>query len=201
MPPPVSGPGTPLAPFSSPFAAILNAVLTRVSESLNIPAAYVQPVATDEYKVTIAEPLFAYLRVFGVAEPRDPAMSFENAGAGRLFRPIARRIRVYVWTRSGEDVVGEDSIALMGQDPDQTVDTPPEMPGQFAAEELVFNALDDFLPVSDAGEPLSIGPLHPLPTEGTPPLRKAENGEGLVWSAIDFEAVYCLSINPQEPPS
>ena len=198
--PPVSGPGTPLAPFSSPFAAILDAVLARVAASLGIPPAYVQPVASDEYKVTIAEPLFAYLRVFGVQEPRDPALSFENSGAGRLSRPIARRIRVYVWTRSGEDLYAEDSIALMGQDPTQTVDTPPEMPGQFAAEEMVFNALDDFLPTSDAGVPLTVGPLHPLPAEGAPPLRKAENGEGLVWSAVDVEVVYIISITPDEPP-
>jgi hypothetical protein len=192
-------PTTPTAPLSSPFAAILSAVMVRLAAGLRIDPAFVQPVATDDYKVTIDESLFAYVRVFGIGEPRDPALSFENAGAGRLGRPVGRRIRVYLWSRVGEDIYGSDQITLMGADPTQTVATPPTSPGQFVYEEVAFTTLDDWLPTNANGEPLTVGPLHPLPSEGSPPLRKPTDDAGLVWSALDFEVCYILAINPTEP--
>ena len=187
-----------LAPFSSPFAAILAKVVARVASALGVDVAFVTPVANDRYKVTVSETVFAYVQAFGVGSPRDPALSFENAGAGNLGRPVARRIRVYVYTRAGFDVFGSDSTALLGASTGQTVETPPTYPGAFAAGEVVFSSLSDYTPVA-SGRSLTLGPLHPLDTQGGPPERKAEDDAGLVREMLDFEAVYVLSVVKTEP--
>lgn len=190
-----------LALQSKPFAAILNAVVNQVAAALGISTDFIRPVASDEYAVTEAEDLFAYLRPYAPYPCDGNGNALPNGGAGRLSRMVARRIRVYVWTRSGVDTYGGDEIALMGADPSQTVNTPPEMPGQFAAEDILLNALDDFMPVTTTNPVtgLTIGPVHWVPSEGGPPLRKAKNEEGLVWSALDFQLVYIQSQNTTEP--
>lgn len=192
-----------------PFAAIGRAIRARLVERLSTEDApitpdYVIPVANDDYSITVAEPFFLYLRFFGVRSPRDPALSYENAGAGNRFRPVARVMRVYVYTRTGEDSYGEDTIALFGYDPSQTEDTPPTPPGQFAMEERVFAALSDWTPTQEDEDenlmPMTIGPLHPIEASEYPE-RKKENDAGLVRSCLDFEIVYTMPLDPTEPPN
>lgn len=190
---------TPL--FRTPFAAILNNVVTQVSYALKIGRQYVRPVASDDYAVTETEDLFAYIRPFS-PEPGDPGSGFPqgNQGAGRLCKTVIRRIRVYIWTRSGEDVYGGDEIALLGNDPNQlSTDTPVTLPGLHVSEEIVLNALDDYMVVNASGDPLTVGPLHWIPSDGGPPKRKAENSEGLVWASLDFQAVYNLAYASGDP--
>lgn len=173
-------------------------VVARVASALGVDVAFVTPVANDRYKVTVSETVFAYVQAFGVGSPRDPALSFENAGAGNLGRFVARRIRVYVYTRAGFDVFGSDSTALLGASSGQTVETPPTYPGAFAAGEVVFSSLSDYTPVA-GGRSLTISPLHPLDTQGGPPERRAEDDAGLVREMLDFECVYLCSIVKTEP--
>ncbi len=183
----------------TPFAAVLVNIVHQVANALRISTSYVRPIETDEYPVTETEDLFAYIRPFA-PQPTNPAdgSPLPNQGAGRLARVVGRRFRVYVWTRSSEDVVGGDEVALLGTDPDQTVNTPPAMPGLFVAEEIVLDALDDYIPVEGLVN-LTLGPVHWIPSESGPPLRKAENDAGLNWSALDFQVVYNLAINVNEP--
>lgn len=185
---------------ASPFAAIMNAVVARAALALGIGTEYVRPVANDDYAVTETENLFAYLRPYGPS-PVDPktGQPYGDYGAGRYARVIGRRIRLYIYTRSGEDVVGGDEIALGGNDVSQTVETPPSMPGQFIAEEIVLNAMDDWTPPSPTGTALTIGPIHWVSGEGGPPERKREDEEGLIRSYLDFQAVYVLAITAVEP--
>lgn len=188
-------------PGAYPFAQIANDILTRLSTQLGLDRAYIHTVANDRYKVAEVEPMFAYVMFLTVGKPRDPGLDFTNAGAGRMFRPAARRMRVYLYTRSGADLYGTDDVALFGADPTQTYETPPVYPGHLVAEEVVFGALDDYLPtvtVEDAQEPMTIGPLHVLDSSEYPQ-RAPEADEGLIRSCLDFEIVYALCIDPTEP--
>lgn len=189
---------TPPFPGAYPFAAIAASIRSRVSTSLSIPEAYVNLVANDRYKVTETEPLFVYIRVYGPGQPQDPALAFTNSGAGRGMRPVARRVRCYIYTRAGEDIYGIDNVALLGADPSLTFASG-SVPGQFIAEEMVFNALDDYLPLAANGSGLTLGPLHPLDSMSGPAERKPENEEGLIRSYLDFEAIYISCIDPTEP--
>ena len=194
-PPP---PFVPPAPQSSPFAAILYAVLSRLSEQTGIDAAYIRPVANDEYTVTITEPMFCYIRPFQ-PYPQDGQMNaMANGGAGRLAIDVDRRIRIYIYTRSGVDTYSTDNIALLGNDPSRLFsDT--GVPGQFAAEELVLNALANWMPLDGNGEALCISPVR-WEFDSGPPVRQAENEEGLIRSHLDFGISYVLAISPTEPP-
>ncbi len=190
---------TPVPPtVQSPFAAIAYAIRNHLSASLGLDIAYIHSVANANYKITETEPMFMYIQYFGVGQPRDKSLDFTNAGAGRLWTPVARRVRVYVYTRSGGDVYGTDDLALFGADVTQTYATPPTYPGAFVAEEVAYNSLLNFLPVNADDEPLTIGPLHPLDASEFPQ-RPPENEEGLLRSCLDFEICYTLAIDPTDP--
>lgn len=182
----------PLPSQSSPFAAVLAATVSRLASALGVSPAFVQPVAADDYRVTEAEPLFAYVRVYG---PR-PAT---DAGAGRLGRLVERRLRVYLYTRTGEDVYGTDPVALQGADADRPAPDHPPTPGHLVCEEVVYDALDDWIPAGPAGYALTVEPLHALDSAAGPPERDPENEAGLVRSALDFSATYVLAIDRTEP--
>lgn len=195
---PVPPEPTTISPQAFPFAAVAYAIRNRLAASLGLSTTLVRPVANDRYKITQAEPLFAYVQFFTPGQPRDPALNYTDAGAGRLATPVGRRARVYLYTRTGEDSYGGDEVALFGADPAQTVATPPSMPGHFVAEELVFNSLNSFAPLDAAGVMMTLTPLHPLDASEEPE-RPAENDAGLVRSCLDWEIVYLMAIQPTEP--
>lgn len=186
-------------PFAAvPFARIADNLVSRVATALRIGTDFVRPVASDKYKVTETENLFAYLVFYG-PQPTDPSTGsyLPDYGAGRHSRIAARRMRAYIYTRSGVDVYGGDEIALMGQDPTQTVESPPEVPGQWIAEELTLNALDDYQPVA-GGRAMTVSPIHWIAESG-PAERKPEEDEGLVRSFLDFSVIYMLAVQNVEP--
>lgn len=190
-----------LAANAVPFAQIFNNILARVAAGIGVSVDFVRPVASDEYDVTELEDLFAYVRPYKPS-PIDPTSGrpYGDYGAGRHARIVGRRFRVYVWTRSGVDTYGGDEIALGGEEATQTSLTPPAMPGQFVAEELLLNALDDYQPLNTAGTAaLTVGPVHWVDDGGGPPARKPRNEEGLVYSFLDFQVAYVLAIAGQEP--
>lgn len=195
-------PPTPVSPSpqANPFAAIAYATLLRLATMTGLSPAYIFPVANARYKITCAEPMFMFVQFFTVGQPRDPGLSFTDAGAGNLARPVGRRMRVYVYTRSGEDVVGTDPVALFGANTAQTFATPPAFPGHFVAEEVAYNALSDWTPLSGTGEALTITPLHPLDASEEPE-RPPEDDAGLLRSCLDFEICYLMATDPSEPPS
>jgi hypothetical protein len=182
---------------SSPFAAIAAAVKARLVLALGIDPAFVRVVANDRYKLSTTETFFVYLQIFGVTQPKDPALDYTDAGAGRLATPTARRMRVYIYTRSGQDQYGDDYVAMFGTDPTLTVDDDAVNPGQLLAEELTFNALSNFLPQASDGTPLTLGPLHPLDASEEP--QRKDNDAGFLRSCLDFEAVYISPISPTDP--
>lgn len=189
------------APYSTPFALIASAIVGRVASTLSIAPEFNHIVASDDYKVTEAENIFVYTRVYGPSPVDGKGNSFPDIGAGRLGRMVSRRLRFYIYTRSGVDEYGDDTIALMSTTPAQTALTPPTFPGQFVAEESILNSFDDWTPLnSDASLPLTIGPLHWLDSADGPPERPPENEAGLIRSHLDFEVVYISAINPAEPP-
>jgi len=196
-----------LALYSNPFAMISKAIVTQVCNALGVTINFNHIVASDDYKVTEVEDLFFYFQFFQPAPAADFGGTYVNQGAGRLGRMVTRRVRVYIYTRSGVDVYGDDEIALQGTDTERTVEsqTPtvdPNAPGhlgQFLAEELVLDTLDDWAPLNDAGDrTLTLGPLHWLDDAG-PPLRRPENEEGLIRSNLDFEMMYVAAIRKDEP--
>ncbi len=196
-------PPTPVPPTAggNPFASIAVAIINRLSTALSLDPSFIQVVANDKYKITVDEPFFLVCQFFTITKPRDPGLDFVDSGAGRLNRPVARRIRVYIYSRSGEDTYGTDNVALFGYDPSQTIDTPSVRPGQFAAEETVQNCLDDWQPLSGdtVPLPLTLGPLHILDSSEQPQ-RTAEGDAGLIRSCLDFEVVYISPITPTDPP-
>lgn len=196
-------PPSPDVAGDQPFAAILNLLVSRVALALGTTTTWVRPVASDSYTVTSTENVFAYIRCFGPS-PVDPTtgMSYANDGAGRWRTVVGRRIRIYIYTRSGVDSYGGDEIALMGADPGQVPTTPPTAPGQFAMEESVLNALQNWVITYTVGStiyPLTIGPFHWLDSESGPPERAPENEAGLVRSHLDFQVLYTLDCQRTEP--
>jgi hypothetical protein len=196
----------PQAPSSYPFARIAITFRARLAGSLGIPQDYVRLVANDRYAVTQTEPVFCYYQFFGPSPPRDRGLDFYSPGAGRLFSPVGRRLRVYVYTRENVDVVGGDEVALTGWS-----DTPDagatSFPGHYLAEEKILNALLNWMPtVPRASEgqsvtaPLLLTPVHLADGDG-PPERRAEDSEGLVRSYQDYEVVYVAPIDAADPPS
>lgn len=195
-------------PFSAtPFARIANDLVVRVANALGSPInadtglpEFVRPVASDRYKVTETENLFAYLVFFGPS-PVDPSTGYllQDYGAGRHTRVVARRCRLYLYTRSGVDVYGGDEVALLGEFPTKSVESSDAgPPGQWLAEEFILNALDNYQPVAN-GRPLTVSPVHWIDSANGPAERKPEEDEGLVRSFLDFSVVYCLAITNVEP--
>jgi hypothetical protein len=196
-----------LAPGSQPFALIAGAVAARIVAALNLQSAlWVRTVANDDYEVTNVENVFAYLRVYGPS-PVDAKTGepFGDQGAGRQAKVVGRRMRVYIYSRSGQDVVGGDEIALTGTAGNQTQTiAAATWPGHFVFEEVVLNALISWVPTytnpnTQVVSPLTLGPLHWLDSEDGPPVRKKENEEGLIRSHLDFQAVYISAITAGDP--
>ena len=171
------------------FAEIASKIRPRLALYCGLDSSYVLPVANADYDITIVEDFFLYFQVFDID-------AFGDNGAGRLNPWATRRLRVYVYTRSGVDPYGEDEVALLGLDSDPAAN---EGIGHFAAEELVIGALYNWMPLNADNRARTIEPFHPATGSG-PPLRKAENGEGLLRSALDFEIKYVLLIDKRDPP-
>lgn len=189
----------PPPPQSSPFAAIAQAIRQRVSDALGVGTAYIRLVANDRYPTPQAEPVQVYVQCLGMTRPADPGLNFPDAGAGNLARPVARRVRCYLYTRTSEDSYGGDEVALLGADATQSAAAgTPTAPGQWAYEEALANCLYDWTPRGTDGGVLTLGPLHPAP-DGGPAYRKEEDDAGLVRSVVEVECCYLLSINPAEP--
>lgn len=192
---------------SSPFAAALSAVVARLAASLQISPAFVRPVASDNYELVDAEPLMIFVRVYGM-RPSDGQGNYQpNMGAGRLARNVSRRLRCYIYTRSGQDTFGSDQFALTGSVPQagQAYPNYSQVPslgfqdgGQLFAEELVMNALDDFCPLYN-GQNTCLNVVHWIDSSGGPPERKPEKDAGVIRSFLDFEVEYVLAQNPVDP--
>lgn len=203
-----------LAPGSTPFPLIRTAIVARVATAIGsfIPAddfgnplapPWVRPVANDDYEVTNTENWSAYIRTYGPSPIDSMTGRFlGNQGAGRLTVNVARRVRVYLYSRAGMDVVGGDENTLGGTDNTQTINTPPTWPGHDILEDLVLNALINWMPIFTSGmttTPLTLGPMHWIDSDDGPAVRPPENEVGLVRSHLDFQCVYLLSINQGDP--
>lgn len=199
-----------LAPGSTPFPLIRDSIVNRVAAAIGSfipvdgPPPWVRPVSSDDYQITANENWFAYIRSYGPS-PIDSRNGgdLSEQGAGRLTVNVARRIRIYLYNRAGMDVTGGDEVTLGGTDPTQTINTPPTWPGHDIAEDLLLNALLNFLPTytdpDDVIIPLTLGPLHWVDSSDGPAERKPDNNAGLVRSHLDFQVVYLLSINQGDP--
>lgn len=187
-----------------PFAFIHNLFVARVAAALGLSTDFVRPVASDNYQVTEMENLFAYIRTYGPS-PVNPTTGehFPNDGAGRYRRVVGRRVRVYLYTRSGVDAVGGDEIALSGEDDEQTVETPPTMPGQFALEDVLLSALDHWMVTyvdeDNNTKGATLGPVEWIDSADGPPEREPEDDVGLVRSHLDFLVVYTQALKLGEP--
>lgn len=189
MPSLVTNPAWP--PEASPFSKIFATIRPRLATITGIDESYIYPVANDRYKIVIAEPFFLYFQAFG-PEP------FADTGGGRLNAWVTRRIRVYIYTRSGVDIVGTDETALEGPNAVSSPDT--GQIGQFYAEELVYSALFNWMPLdTDTGKALCTEPLHPANGSG-PAIRKDEDAAGLIRTNLDFSCRYNLYIPAADPP-
>jgi hypothetical protein len=184
-------------PQSASFASIITAIKARVAATVYyiqpvpnvsvgqlIDPAYVRLVASDNYVVNIAEPIFVYVRYY-------PPGPLPDGGAGRGARFVHRLVRFYLYTRQGVDVYGDDTVALTS--------TGSPNSGHILREEQLYNAFDDWFPQGPMGQLLTVEPLHPQPTGNGPVERKPEDEEGILRSAIDFEVVYLSNVTTTEP--
>lgn len=204
-----------LATGSTPFPLIRSAVVNRVALAIGsyIPVdgdgnplapPWVRPVANDDYEITATENWFAYVRTYGPS-PVDAKTGqyLSEQGAGNLATTVARRIRIYLYSRSGMDVIGGDEVTLGGLNNAQTINTPPTWPGHDILEDLVLNAFKNWMPLyqpdSMTNTPLTLGPLHWIDSEDGPAVRKPENDVGLVRSHLDLQAVYIASTGIIDP--
>lgn len=184
-------------PESAPFAQIAAAFPPRLAAYCGIDPKFVFLVANDRYTdLPGLEPFFLYIQFFGIE-------AFGDTGGGRLNPWAERRLRVYIYTRSGVDMYGTDNAALLGVggQPAPANATIQQPVGQFQAEELVMGALFNWSPTSPAtGKALmSNPPVHPASGSG-PPLRKAEDADGLLRTNLDFQVRYGLAIDKTDPP-
>jgi len=154
-------------------SALLSDIILSVLDQLNavtdINTAYIIPVASDEYETSCVEAKFIYVRFYGLTP-------FTDAGAGRRARPVTRRLRIFVYTRSNLDQYTHDNIALLEAADNHEV-----------LELQTIDALDEFYPKDSDDNLLTIEPLHPLDSSSGPPLRKPENDLGLLRSHFDYE--------------
>lgn len=197
-------PVSPSVPGDQPFALIASLLVARVAAAMGTTTTFVRPVANADYRVTETENLFGYLQSFGPS-PINPTTgtNYNDDGAGRWRRIVGRRVRVYIYERTGTDSYGSDDAALLGADPAQLVTDPITLPGIFALEEAVLNALDNlvltYVDDEDITRPLTIGPIHWVDSESGPAIRKPEGDVGLVRSHLDFQVCYCLAEQRTEP--
>lgn len=184
---------------STLVSKIVTNLVTRAANVLNLQPAYAIPVDNDNYKITIAEPWFCYLRFYGPSPVDGYGAPLPNPGAGRHGTNIGRRLRIYLYSRSGVDRYGSDYYALTGDDPNEAVDQAEILrPGHLLLEEILLNGFHNYMPVT-GGAGLTIGPLHWIDSSDGPPVRKAEDEEGLTRSHLDFQIVYVLAIQNVEP--
>lgn len=193
-----SPPVVPSISGASPFAAIASSIRARVMSVMNLPFALCPIAMNDRYKLTITDSVFVVMRIYGVTKPRDPALDYVDSGAGRLARPVARRVRFYVYVRQQVDSYGDDTVALFGSDPSIPATTGSDVPAQLLAEEMMFNGLDSFLPQDSIGTPLTLGPLHVLDASEEPQ-RDVAMDAGFARSCLDFESCYISAIAPTDP--
>lgn len=202
-----------LAAGSTPFPLIRSAVVNRVALAIGsyIPVdddgnplapPWVRPVASDDYKITADENWFAYIRTYGMSPVDAKTGSYlSEQGAGNLATTVATRIRIYLYSRAGMDVVGGDEVSLSGNDNSQTINAA-TWPGHDILELLVLNALKNWVPIitiDDVVTPLTLGPLHWISGNDGPAVRKPENDDGLIRSHLDFQAVYIASTGITDP--
>lgn len=155
---------------------ILLALQSRLVSVLGLDQQYVRIAASDAYKVS-------YEQTMVVIRPMSP-QPYTDAGAGRRARPVSRVLRIYIHHRSSLDFVGDDSIAV---------------PALCDIEDQVYDAMDDYWLLDDSQTvPLTIEPLHPLPSSGEP-TRQPDNDIGETLSRLDFEVRYLLVNNTPAP--
>lgn len=194
----------PLPSQSSPFAALLAAIVARLTSVLQVDPSFIRPVASDNYKAVDLEALAVYVRVYG-PKPTDGQGNYQpNMGAGRLARVVSRRFRCYIYTRSALDAFGSDQFAIEGTNPaaDYTTyqTTGFASNGQIYAEELVLNALDNWCPVGKSSNGsltnLCLNVIHWVDSADGPPEREPEKDDEVIRSHCDFEVEYVLAQNP-----
>lgn len=161
---------------SYPEAEILEAIRQQVVDVVGLNDAYVRVVANPDYQVTQEERLIAILPFGRRPEP--------NAGAGRRARPSSRTIRVFMHFRENTDFAGDDRVLISEA---------------FDFEDRVIDALDDFWPVNADEEPLTIEPLHIIPSAAGELNRQAINDVGLCRCWVDFEYRSLLLNNTPQP--
>jgi hypothetical protein len=145
-------------------ALTIEAIRQQLVKVVGLDSDYVRLVATPDYQVTQEERMLCLLP-FG--RRPDP-----NAGAGRRARPSSRTLRVYMHFRDSTDFAGDDRLLI------QEV---------FDFEDSVIDALDDFWPLDDDDNPLTIEPLHILPSPSGEITRQAINDIGMCRCWVDFE--------------
>ncbi len=154
---------------------IIEAIRQQLVNVLELDEAYIRIVASPDYQVT-QEQRMVCLLPFG--RRPDP-----NAGAGRRARPSSRTVRVFMHFRDSVDFAGDDRLLI------QEV---------FDFEDQVIDALDDFWPKDEDDNPLTIEPLHILPSAAGEINRAPINDIGLSRCWIDFEYRSLLfNSNPQ----
>lgn len=163
-------------PQSHPISETLEVIRQRVMTATELDDHFVRLVMNDDYTYSNEEWLVA-IRPLGVTPMTD-------AGGGRYSRPVNRIIRIYIHKRSSLDYVGDDrqAVALICD-----------------MEDRILNHLDDWFPVNDEDEVLTIEPLHPADSSSGPPTRQSMNDIGETFSRIDFEIRYLLN-NDYEVP-
>lgn len=158
------------------FNDILESIRLRLVSVLELNDAYVRSVASDQYKY-VNEETFIALRPL-------PPQPFSLAGGNRRIRPEKRTIRVYINIRSSLDEVGSDKIAINRL---------------CELENEINDALDGYFPRDTNNTVnLTISGLRPVPSDG-PPLRKAEDDIGEVYSVLSYEASYLRPNNTPMP--
>lgn len=149
---------------SYPESQVLEAVRQQLVSVLGLDDSYVRIVATENYAVTEEERMVCIRPMGRRPEP--------NAGAGRRARPSSRTLRVYMHFRDNTDFAGDDRLLVQQA---------------FDFEDQVINALDDFWPINEEEEPLTIEPLHIMDSGGGAISREPINDIGLCRCWLDFE--------------
>lgn len=164
------------------FASIVLAIQTQLVAVTELDSAFVRIVASDRYTSTqtTLDDHWLFVRPYGPKVDTD-------AGVGRRARRAWRRVRVWVLTRNSSDQAGEDTEAL-------TAAT-----AHFNLEDTVVDALDEFIPLDEDDNPLTLEPLHFLDSSDGAPERQVEGDVGVLVSFVDFECVYVLPNNTPQP--
>lgn len=164
------------------FGDIARSIQARLVSSLALDTAYVRLAASDNYKLQLAEDKAVVIRYYG-------PQPFTEAGAGRYAMPVTRRIRLYLYVRSSQDFVGDDTEAL----------TNAEL-GLSKFEEDALDSIVQYTPLSGSTV-LTIEPLHFVDSADGPPVREPEGDVGIVRSHLDVECKYLLMVNNSHVPA